>query len=121
MTERSTTYLSGLPIAVDVQIVSMDGATEVAEEVEILVELFDANMDPTTPGSGFGCAETGNGTEITNTAQDKLIFKTGANGDAQLTVTDEAGSSESTITLMFTLLGYKGGSVYHEIVTFDDA
>lgn len=104
-------------ITVDLQVVERDGEEAVSSAKTYLAELVDANLDPTTPGSGQDIAETGDGTEVSATAQDKLLFTTSAAGAAQLTVTDQSAALAATLYLLLTPVGHDG-PVQYTAVTF---
>lgn len=83
-----------------------------ADEVLTLeVVLLDNNGLQEVVGS-YTMAETGTGTEVSATAQPRLIIQTDASGAAQVTVTDVSAVSTETLHLLVRPLNVPGFDGY---------
>ena len=91
--------------------------TNVAFAVKLRCELLTSAMLPAA-AVDFTMAETGGGSEVTDTAKPQLIIETSAAGAASLTVTDVIGATNTTIYLVVTPLE-KFGRPQYVALAFD--
>jgi len=108
-------------IAVTINVADL-GGTAVSRAQRLVCSLYEATMIEAV-AAAFTMAETGAGTEISTTANARLIIDTDANGDAIISVTDVAGASGKTMYLVVQPAPASGTNTYGApallAITFD--
>lgn len=110
-------------IAVTVNVETL-GAVDLNEAILLECRLYDENMIESL-AAAFAMAETGDGSEVSNTAQAAMLIRTDANGAATISVTDVVGASGASVNLIVTPItesGVKdiyGGAPARIEITFD--
>jgi hypothetical protein len=97
-------------IAVTVNVTDL-GGTAVSRAQRVVFTVYEATMIEAV-AAAFTCAETGAGTEISTTANARLVIDTDANGDAIVSVTDVAGASGKTVYCTAELIPASGTHTY---------
>lgn len=108
-------------IAVTINVIDL-GGTAVSRAQRLVCSLYEATMIEAV-AAAFTMAETGTGTEISTTANARLIIDTDASGDAVVTVTDVATASGKTMYLVVQPAPVSGTNTYGApalvAITFD--